>query len=283
VKPTAFATSTHAQQRARRAVITIVLLVIAALSAAPLYFVVVTAFKTDQQYAASLFAPPHDLRFDNFTTAWHSASIGLFMRNSLIVSLGSVLLSGVVATVLAFAIAFLDWPGRDLVYSFCLILLAVPPLLLLIPVFQEMVELKLVNSIPGIVLLYAALTTPFSVYLLVAYMRSLPTSVIEAAVIDGTSVVGLLFRVVAPLSIPAIGTASIFSFIFCWNEFIYAFVLLQNNAVRTLAPGLAGLQGKFSTDFPVLLAATTLSVLPVIGMYVFFQRFLVRGIAVGVD
>jgi ABC-type glycerol-3-phosphate transport system permease component len=82
--------------------------------------------------------------------------------------------------------------------------------------------------------------------------------------------------------VPAIGTACIFTFIFCWNEFIYAFILLQSNNVRTLPAGLAGLQGRFFTDFPVLLAATTLSVLPVIGVYLFFQRFLVRGIAVGV-
>ena len=86
-----------------------------------------------------------------------------------------------------------------------------------------------------------------------------------------------------PLSLPAIGTASIVSFIYCWNEFVFALVLLQDDAVRTLPAGLAGLQGRFYTDFPVLLAAVTLTVLPVIGLYVFFQRWLVRGIAVGVD
>jgi ABC-type glycerol-3-phosphate transport system permease component len=114
-------------------------------------------------------------------------------------------------------------------------------------------------------------------------MRALPPAIIEAAVLDGVSVPGLLVRVVVPLSIPAIGTACIFSFIFCWNEFIYALVLLQDEAVRTLPAGLASLQGRFFTDFPVLLAAVTLSTLPLIGVYVFFQRWLVRGIAVGVD
>ena len=132
-------------------------------------------------------------------------------------------------------------------------------------------------------LLYAALTIPFAVYLLVAYMRSLPSAVIEAAVLDGASVPGLLWRVVVPLSLPAIGSACIFSFIFCWNEFIYALVLLQSQNERTLPAGLSSLQGRFYTNFPVLLLGRTLSVLPVIGMYLFFQRWLVRGIAVGVD
>jgi ABC-type glycerol-3-phosphate transport system permease component len=92
-----------------------------------------------------------------------------------------------------------------------------------------------------------------------------------------------MLRIIVPLSVPAIGTAAIFSFIFCWNEFIYAFVLLQDQNLRTLPAGLASLQGRFFTNFPVLMAGVTLSVLPVIALYVFFQRFLVRGIAVGVD
>jgi ABC-type glycerol-3-phosphate transport system permease component len=247
-----------------------------------MYFMLATAFKTDQEYARSLFAPPASLHFGSFHTAWKAASIGVYMRNSAIVSIASVALCIAVSVALAFAIVFLQWRGRNLVYTLCLCLLAVPPLLLLIPVFKELADLNLVDSLPGVVLLYAAFTIPFSVYLLVAYMRSLPTAVIEAAVLDGASVPGLLGRIVVPLSVPAIGTACIFTFIFCWNEFIYAFILLQSNNVRTLPAGLAGLQGRFFTDFPVLLAATTLSVLPVIGVYLFFQRFLIRGIAVGV-
>jgi ABC-type glycerol-3-phosphate transport system permease component len=267
----------------RRAFISVLLGLLALLALMPLYFMVATAFKSEQEYNDSLFAPPGGLRTGNFETAWEAANIGEYMKNSLIVSTGAVALCIALAIVLAFAIVFLRWPGRNLVYTLCLVLLAVPPLLLLIPVFNVMADLNLVNNRLGVILLYATLALPFSVYLLVAYMRSLPIPVIEAAVLDGVSIPGLLARVVVPLSIPAIGTATVFAFILCWNEFIYAFVLLQDDALRTLPAGLAGLQGRYFTDFPVLLAATTLSVLPVIGLYLFFQRFLVRGIAVGVD
>jgi raffinose/stachyose/melibiose transport system permease protein len=271
------------KRQLRRGGISLILGGIALLSALPLYFVIVTSFKTNQQFSESLYAPPTHFSLSNFRTAWDAASIGLFMRNSAIVSVGAVCLSIVAATSLAFAIVFLRWRGRNFVYTMNLVMLAVPPLLLMIPVFKEMADFRLVNSLFGAILLYSALVTPFAVYLLVAYMRSLPAAVIEAAVLDGVTIPGLLMRVVVPLSVPAIGTACIFSFIFCWNEFIYALVLLQDNAVRTLPAGLAGLQGRFFTNFPVLLAAVTLSVLPVIGVYAFFQRFLVRGIAVGVD
>jgi raffinose/stachyose/melibiose transport system permease protein len=269
--------------RLRRTAISTVLGLIAILSALPLYFVLVTALKTNRQFSESLFAPPTSLNLENFQTAWEAASIGVFMRNSAIVSVAAVALSIVLAVALAFAIVFLQWRGRNTLYTINLVLLAVPPLLLLVPVFNELADFGLVNNLFGAILLYAALTIPFSVYLLVAYMRALPAAVIEAAVLDGVSIPGLLIRIVVPLSIPAIGTACIFSFIFCWNEFVYALVLLQDDAVRTLPAGLASLQGRFFTDFPVLLAAVTLSTLPLIATYVFFQRWLVRGIAVGVD
>jgi raffinose/stachyose/melibiose transport system permease protein len=273
----------RARLRLRRAGISVLLGAIAVLSALPLYFVLATSFKTNKQFSESLFAPPTSFTFGNFQTAWEAANIGTYMRNSAIVSVAAVALCITLATMLAFSLVFLRWRGRNLVYTVNLVLLAVPPLLLVVPIFKEMADLGLVDSLFGAVLLYAALTIPFAVYLLVAYMRSLPAAVIEAAVLDGVSVPGLLLRIVVPLSVPAIGVACIFSFIFCWNEFIYALVLLQDDAVRTLPAGLSSLQGRFFTDFPVLLAAVTLSVLPMVGMYVFFQRWLVRGIAVGVD
>lgn len=267
----------------RRAAISALLLVVAFFSVLPLYLVVATSFKTQQQYAQNVFAPPTALGLDNFATAWEKASVGVYMRNSAIISAGAVALSLVVSTVLAFAIVFLDWRGRRFAYRMCLVLLAVPPLLLLIPVFRVLADLRLVNNLLGVILLYAALSTPFAVYLLVSYMRTLPPMVIEASVIDGASVPDLLLRIVVPLSRPAIATVAALTFIFCWNEFIYAFVLLQSDALRTLPAGLATLQGRFFTDFPVLLAGVTLSLLPVVAVYVFFQRYLIRGIALGID
>jgi ABC-type glycerol-3-phosphate transport system permease component len=271
------------RRRIRRFVITVALLVVAVFSILPLYLVIVTSFKTQTEYATNPFALPRALPVANFGQAWETAQIGTFMRNSAIVSIGAVALCLVASVALAYAIVFLEWRGRRLAYTLCLVLLAVPPLLLLIPVFHILVDLRLVNNLLGVILLYAALSTPFAVYLLVAYMRSVPQMVIEAAVLDGATVPDLLIRVVVPLCLPAIATAAALTFIFCWNEFIYAFVVLQTDAVRTLPAGLAALQGRFFTNFPVLLAGVTLSLLPVIAVFVFFQRYLVRGIAVGVD
>jgi raffinose/stachyose/melibiose transport system permease protein len=269
--------------RRRRLGVTLWLGIVAVLAFLPLYLVLVTGFKTQEEFAQNAFALPSSLRIDNFEQAWRSANIATYMRNSIVISAGTVLVCLSAAISLSFAIVFLEWRGRRFVYWACLLLLAVPPLLLLIPVYDLLAQLRLVNNPLGVILLYAALNVPFATYLLVQYMRSLPGVVIEAAVMDGASVPRLLLGVVAPLSMPAIATAAALTFIFAWNEFIYAFVLLHDDALRTLPAGLAGLQGRFFTNFPVLLAGVTLSVLPVIAVYVVFQRSVVRGIAVGVD
>lgn len=263
--------------------ISAMLLIIAIFSLLPVWIVVVSAFKSQLEYAENIFAPPTSLSVDNFAIAWQQARIGIFMRNSAIVSVGAVVLCITVSVCLAYAITFLEWRGRGFAFTLCLLLLAVPPLLLLIPVFHVLVLIGLVNNLLGLILLYAALGTPFAVFLLVSYMGSLPTAVVEAAVIDGASAPRLLIDIVVPLSTPAIATAASLFFLFCWNEFIYTFVVLHSDDLRTLPAGLAALQGRYFTNFPVLLAGIALSVAPVIAVYVFFQRYLTRGIAVGVE
>jgi ABC-type glycerol-3-phosphate transport system permease component len=205
------------------------------------------------------------------------------MKNSLIVSVGTVLVCVATAVGIAFALTFLRWPGRRLVYWTCLALLAVPPLTLMVPVYEVLVQLGVVDTRVGITLLYSAFSIPFAVYLLVSYMRTLPKEVIEAAVLDGTPVLRLAWEVVLPLTTPAIATAAVLTFLFAWNEVIYAFLVLQSNGNRTLAAGLTGLIGRYYTNFPILLAGLLLSVLPVGAVYVYFQRYLVSGIAVGVE
>lgn len=270
-------------RRWRRGIVAIGLLVVAMLAFLPLYLVLVTGFKTQAEFAQAPFALPGTLHLENFEQAWRSANIGTYMRNSMIISGATVVLCLAASTALAFAVVFLPGPGRSVVYWLCLLLLAVPPLLLLIPVYDLLAQIRLINNPLGMILLYASLNLPFATYLLVQYMRSLPTVIIEAAVLDGATVPRLLLSVVVPLARPAIATVAVLTFIFAWNEFIYAFVLLHDEGARTLPAGLAGLQGRFFTNFPVLLAGVTLSVVPVIALYVFFQRSLVRGIVVGVD
>jgi ABC-type glycerol-3-phosphate transport system permease component len=267
----------------RTLALTIALVAIALLSILPLWLVLSATFKTQVEFARDMFGPSLAPTLDNLAAAWEQARIGTFMRNSLVVSVGTVGLGIAAATLLAFAIEFLEWPGRRFAMPLCLVLLAIPSLLLMLPMFRVFIALRLINTHLGLVLLYAAHGVPFAVFLLATYMRGIPRSVIEAAVIDGASAPRVLWRIVVPMSRPALATAATIMFLTAWNEFIYAFVLIRNDELRTLPAGLAALQDRYFTNYPVLFAGILLSVLPVIGVYLLAQRYLVRGIAAGVD
>jgi ABC-type glycerol-3-phosphate transport system permease component len=257
------------------------LMLMAASALFPIYFMVVNAFRTNVQYAASKFGPPTSFNLANFRQAWSEANIGLYFRNSVIVSAGTVVVVVVVATLASFAFAKLRWHGRQATYYAVLSVLAVPILLLMVPVYIEMAQLGLIDSFQSAILLYAAFNAPFNVYLLTSYFRSVPDELLEAARVDGASVHQLFRLVILPLGRPAIAMLCIFDFLWAWNEFLYALLLLQSDSVRTLTVGLTTLQGRYLTDYPVLMAGLTISVLPVIGVYLVFQRYLVRGITVG--
>jgi len=247
----------------------------------PIYFMVVNAFRTDVEYAGSKFGLPTSFNFANFRLVWREANIGEYFRNSVIVASGTVVLSVAVAALGGYAFSKLKWRGRSLAYYGVLSVLAVPILLIMVPVYTEMVQLRLFNSYQSAILLYSAFNAPFNAYLLTSYFRSLPDELLEAARIDGASVHQIFRSIMLPLGRPALATLCIFNFLWAWNEFLYALLLLQSDSVRTLTVGLTTLQGRYSTDYPVLLAGLTISALPVIGIYLVFQRYLVRGISVG--
>ena len=186
-----------------------------------------------------------------------------------------------VATTAGYGFSQLRWPGRRFGYLFVLAGLAVPPVALIVPVYEEMAQLHLINTFWSVILFYTAINTPFNVYLMSSYLRSLPEEVMEAARMDGAGVHSTFVRVILPMARPAISTLAVFNFLFAWNEFVFALLLLQSDNVKTATVGVLQLQGRFSVNYPVLVAGLLITSLPVIGVYLFFQRYLVRAIVAG--
>lgn len=247
----------------------------------PLYFMVSGALRTQLDWANSQLGLPTTFSFRAFSDAWRAASLGTYLTNTVIVTTGAVAIALAIAAVAGFAFAQLQWRGRSACYYFVLVWLAVPPVALLIPVYAEMSTLGLIDSLWSVILLYAALNTPFNVYLMSSYLSSLPPELTEAARVDGAGLASVFFRVILPMSRPALATLAVFNFLFAWNEFSFALVLLQDNAVKTATIGVLQLQGRASVDYPVLVAGLLITSLPVLAMYVFFQRYLVRAIVAG--
>ena len=240
-----------------------------------------TAFRTENDWANSKIGLPTTLSFAAFGRAWHDANISTYFRNSAIVTFSTVALSVVVATLAGYAFSKLRWRFSGAVYLFVLAWIAIPPLLLMVPIYVEMVRLNLLNTYWSVILLYTALNLPFNVYLMTAYFRTVPDDLIEAARIDGAGVHRIFGLILVPLAKPALATLVIFNVLWAWNEFLFALLLLQTDNVKTLTVGVLQLQGRFTTDYPAFMAGLLITTLPVIAAYLVFQRHLVRGIVAG--
>jgi raffinose/stachyose/melibiose transport system permease protein len=247
----------------------------------PLYFMAAGAFRTQLDWAHSQIGLPTTSSLSAFRSVWEQASIGTFVRNSAIVTGGTVILSLIIAAMAGYAFSQLRWRGRHAAYFFVIAWLAVPPVALLVPIYDEMNRLGLINTYWSVILLYTALSTPFNVYLMSSYLRSLSGEFIEAARIDGAGVHAIFREVVLPLARPPLATLAVFNFLFAWNEFVFALLLLQSDSVKTATVGVLQLQGRYSTTYPTLVAGLLIVSLPVIGVYLFFQRYLVRAIIAG--
>jgi ABC-type glycerol-3-phosphate transport system permease component len=247
----------------------------------PLLFMTATAFRTQADWDQSRIGLPTTFSFDAFARAWTDANIGTYFRNSAIVTLSTVALTVVCATLAGYGFSKLRWRLRGIAYLFVLSWIAIPPLLLMVPIYVEMVQLGLLDTYGAVIFLYTALNLPFNVYLMTAFFKSVPDELIEAARVDGAGLHRIFVRIMVPLAKPALATLVIFNVLWAWNEFLFALLMLQSDSVKTLTVGVLQLQGRFTTDYPALMAGLLITSLPVIAAYLVFQRHLVRGIAAG--
>jgi len=208
-------------------------------------------------------------------------NIPLWFRNSVIVTIASILISTIVSALAAYSIARFRFTGRLLFFNTMIALMVVPPAVLILPLFVFMVKIGLINTLQGVIIIYSGLLIPFSVYLLVSFFRSLPNELFDAAAIDGCSSFDTLWRITLPLSTPALVTLVVVNALFVWNELLIALVFLQSEDLKTLMPGLTLFKGHFSINEPLIMAGTLIATLPMILLYLFGQRLFVEGLTAG--
>ena len=254
---------------------------LAASAVFPLYFMISGAFRTQADWNRSELGLPTTGSLSAFRQVWNAASLGTYLRNSAIVTVGTVTIALVIAAMAGYAFSHVEWRMRTPSYFFVLAWIAVPPIALLVPVYEEMNSFGLINTYWSVILLYTALNTPFNVYLMSSYLRGISGDFAEAARMDGANVHQIFGGIMMPLARPALATLAVFNFLFAWNEFIFALLLLQTDSVKTATVGVVGLQGRFTVNYPELAAGLLITSLPVIGIYLFFQRYLVRAIVAG--
>jgi raffinose/stachyose/melibiose transport system permease protein len=255
------------------------LMTVAAL--APLTFMLLTSLKTPEAYQQHPLGLPLSPTLDNYVRALVNLPTLHWAFNSSVVTVVAVMASSAVGALAAYAITFGRFRGRALLLNGSIGLIMVPPVVLLLPMFVVMVNLRLVNNLGSVMLFYTCLLVPFSVFFLVNFFRSVPRELIEASVVDGAGPLRTLWSVVLPLSRPALVTIGVVNAVWAWNELLIALVFLQDEGQRTLMAGLTLFQGRYVTDQPLVLAVATLSILPVATFYLLTQRSFVRGLTAG--
>jgi ABC-type glycerol-3-phosphate transport system permease component len=259
----------------------IVLIFFSIIAVYPVYYMVVTAFKTRQNWLHDQFGLPNPITWQNFADAFSRGNIPLWFGNSIIVTFFSLIASTVVSALAAYAIARFRFAGRALYFNSMIALMVIPPAVLILPLFVLMVNIGLINTLTSVIIIYSGLLIPFSIYLLVSFFRSLPTELFDAAAIDGCTNLQTFFRITLPLSTPALVTLVVVNALFVWNELLIALVFLQSETAKTLMPGLTTFKGHFTLNEPLIMAGTLIATIPMILLYLFGQRLFVEGLVAG--
>ena len=258
-----------------------VLVLASLLALAPTAFVLLTAFKTQEEYRLDKLGLPDAWVLEQFRAVLVESPFLLWMLNSAVLAGGAVALSLAVSAPAAYAIARMEFAGREAILAVSTALMAVPPVVLIVPLFVLYTRLGLVSTHLGAILIYAGLVAPFSVYLLVTFFRSLPVELFEAATVDGVPHWRVLWSVALPLARPAVLTLVIVNALFVWNDLLIAVIFLQSDEKRTLMAGISVFQGRYNNQIPLTMAGMAVAAAPMVLLYLLFQRQFVRGLMAG--
>ena len=259
----------------------LVLLLAAFLALVPTIYMVITALKSDEEYAIDKLGFPQAPVLENFRSVLVDSPFVYWMLNSAILVTGAVMLSTAISVLGAYAIATMQFRGRDTLLAVSTSLMAVPPVVMIVPLFVLYTRLNMVSTYSGAILIYAGLITPFSVYLLVTFFRTVPRELYEAAHIDGAGQFTILMKVVLPLSLPALVTLIVVNSLYVWNDLLIAIIFMQDDAKRTLMAGISVFSGRYNNQVPLTMAGMVIASAPMFILYVLFQKQFIRGLMSG--
>ena len=253
----------------------------------PFYMMVVTSFKTQ----IALLVNPLDFSinfaqgfkdlFKSYFVIFKSYKFGKYILTSTIVSLGTVFITLIFAIPAAYAIARLNFFGKTFLSTSILIIYMFPAIVLVIPLYTVFSQLGLRNSIEGLLIVYTATTLPVAIYMLQGYFKSIPKELEEAAILDKLSWFGIITKIIIPLSIPAISSVALYVFMIAWNEFLFSLMFLDNPNSFTLSRAIQYLSGDAETPRQYLMAGSVIVTLPVLFIFVYFEKYLVSGLTAG--
>jgi len=250
---------------------------------APLLWTLMTSFKSTSEIFASPFTLPATPQWQNYADAWTTAGIGNYFFNTVIVVGSSLVIVMLLGSMCAYVLARFDFRGNRLIYYAMLAGLTIPIFLAIVPLFFVLKGFGIVNTLPGLIVSYVAFALPFTVFFMYSFFRTLPYEISEAAAIDGAGEWTTFFQIMLPMARPGLATVAIFNFLGLWNQFLIPVAINTNTKNYVLSQGLAAFasQAGYAVNFGALFAAVVITVVPVLVVYVIFQRQLQGSVTAG--
>jgi ABC-type glycerol-3-phosphate transport system permease component len=248
----------------------------------PVFWMVSTSLKTpNEMFARNVTMLPKHLTFQNYINVWTQTAFPTYFLNSFKVATISTALALVFSMYAAYAMARIDFPGKNLFGIALLVTQMFPGILFVIPLFVIIKALHLFDTHYALIIAYVAYSLPFGIWMMRGFFAAIPMELEDAAAVDGATMLGTFHRVILPLSGPGIAAVTMYNFIRSWNEFLFALVFLQSNTLFTLPLGLAGFEGDYSFRWDLLMAGASSVSMPVLIVFLVMNRFIVQGLLGG--
>lgn len=262
--------------------ITISVIVLLVLVIAPFYWIFISSIKTTQEIlSATPSFLPQTFTLQHYDKLLASSNFPRYLVNSVAAAVMTMVITVILSVMASYAIYRLEFPGRRWLVRVILATYIFPGILLLIPLYGMLSQLRLIDSLWALVIINVTFASPFAVWMLQAFFQAIPYEVEEAAALDGASRVMIILKIFLPLTAPGIASIAIYAFISAWTEYMFASVMILSDANRTLPVGLAGIIGQYQVDWGLLLAGATVTTLPVLILFSFVGRSFIEGLTAG--
>lgn len=247
----------------------------------PMFFTLISSLKGNREIFSSPFALPEVFRFQNYLIAWKEANMDRYFLNSVIISAATVIITAVVSSMASFTLARFNLKINKFLALFFLLGMMIPMHTVLVPVSYLIGMLGLKNNLLALILLFVAFSVSFSIIILTRFMQGISPSLEEAAVMDGASYFQIYYKIMVPMSMPAISTVSIFNFLGAWNNIIFPLLFINDDRLKPIALGLLNFNGERGSEYGPLMAAIVITILVPLVVYILFQEKVESGLAAG--
>jgi ABC-type glycerol-3-phosphate transport system permease component len=264
-----------------RSIILIVLAIYTAFSTGPFVWVAIMSLRTSSEISANPYGLPDPPHWGKYADAWFNSNYETYFLNSAFVTVTAVAVLSIAGAMAAYCLARFRFPGNRLIFFLLFSTIILPPQIIMIGIFQLLVNYGLYDTRTGIILVYISMQLPLTIYILEGFFSRIPQDLFDAARMDGYSEFEIFWRITMPIGLPAIATTVILNTIYIWNEFLFAVLLLADDDKRTLPLGIQRFMGDHLDDTGMLATGLMIAVIPIIVVYIFFSEKMIQGMTAG--